>query len=263
MWELHDRFDAHITERTCRQLIESFVAHGQLVPVLGRSIAGTESGYDVELIYGARRLFVARHINVPIKVELRRMSNREGVIAMDIENRHRADISPYERGTSYLRWLRTAHFHSQDDIAKALRISASQVSRLLKLARLPTVIVDAFGDPFNICEGWGLALMDQIEDARKRQATLLEARLIAEQRPRPSAREVYARLLGASAPGRKVKTRLQDEVVKDESGTPLFRIRRHVDTVALLLPLASVSAKSLDEIRGVVSTILQDGGARG
>ncbi len=35
MWQLHDRIDAYINEETCRAEIESFLKHGQLVPVLG------------------------------------------------------------------------------------------------------------------------------------------------------------------------------------------------------------------------------------
>jgi ParB family transcriptional regulator, chromosome partitioning protein len=258
MWALHDRHDANITEKTCREMIESFLAHGQLMPVLGRQLTRRETEHDVELIYGARRLFVAQHINVPIKVELRALSDRDAAVAMDIENRQRADISPYERGMSYLRWLRAGHFQSQDDIARALRVSASQVSRLLKLARLPAVIVDAFGSPLHICEGWGLSLMELLDDAQKRQATLGEARLIAMRHPRPAAREVFARLLAASTPGRKAKSKARDEVVRDGTGGTLFRIRHQVDTVALLLPRTRVSADLLNKAREAVAAILED-----
>jgi hypothetical protein len=57
MWEFHDRLETHINERTCRAEIASFSKHGQIVAVLGRSLHGDKS-YDVELITGARRLFV-------------------------------------------------------------------------------------------------------------------------------------------------------------------------------------------------------------
>jgi ParB-like chromosome segregation protein Spo0J len=69
------------------------------VPALGRPLHG-DLEFDVEIIYGARRLFVARHLNMPLQVELREMSDREALVAMDIENRLRTDISPYERGTA-------------------------------------------------------------------------------------------------------------------------------------------------------------------
>src|SRR5262249_20674676 len=155
MWSLHDRCEEHVNEETCKAEIESFAKHGQLVPALGRVLHG-DPGHDIELIYGARRLFVARHLNVPLLVEMREISDRDALIAMDIENRQRTDISPYERAMSYARWLSTGHFGSQDDIARALRISSSQVSRLLRLAKLPSVILNAFTSPLEICEALGL-----------------------------------------------------------------------------------------------------------
>jgi ParB family transcriptional regulator, chromosome partitioning protein len=167
LWDLHDRIETHITEESCRAEIESISRHGQIVPALGRPLRGTPD-YDVELICGARRLFVARHIKRDLAVELREISDREALILMDTENRQRTDISPYERGMSYARWLRSGHFQSQDDVARALKISAAQVSRLLKVARLPAVVVDAFADPTEIHESWGLDLMAALEDPERR-----------------------------------------------------------------------------------------------
>lgn len=255
MWAHHDRIEAQISEETCRIEIESFSAHGQLVPVLGRTLRG-DPACDVELIYGARRLFVARHLNKPLLVQLRDLSDKDAIIAMDIENRHRSDISPYERGLSYARWLRTGHFPSQDDLARALKISSSQVSRLLKLSRLPSVVVNAFKNPAEICEGWGASLIEVLDDPNRRQATLNKARVIASSTPRPPARLVYQELLRATVQGRKVRPQARDIVVKDSSGMPLFRIRHRRDTIALLLPVGKVSAPCLEDIQLYVANCL-------
>ena len=59
MWALHDRLEDYVTAASCKAEIESFQKHGQLVPALGRALKGNPD-YDIELIYGARRLFVAR-----------------------------------------------------------------------------------------------------------------------------------------------------------------------------------------------------------
>jgi ParB family chromosome partitioning protein len=260
MWSLHDRFEAHISEESCRAEIDSFERHGQLVPALGRALPD-DPDYDVELIYGARRLFAARHINKPLLVEITEISDREAAIVMDIENRQRADISPYERGMSYLRMLRAGHFSSQDDIARALRISTSRVSRLVRLARLPSVIVDAFASPLDIFEGWGLELVDALEDPMRRQRMVMKARAIAASKPRPPAREVYRSLLASAAHGRKPKPRLQDEVVKDRNGTPLFRISQRTNAVALLLPVDRVTVQTMKRIRGAVLDILDHANA--
>jgi ParB family chromosome partitioning protein len=257
MWELHDRLEHDIDENSCRSEIESFRRHGQLVPVLGRPLQG-DPDFEVELIYGARRLFVSRHLNQPLRVEMRQVSNAEGIIAMDIENRHRRDISPYERGRSYLRWLRGGCFKSQDDIARALGVSASQVSRLLKLAQLPTVVIAAFRSPVDIYERWAFDLAAALEDPQRRAPTLARARAISALSSRPPGREIYRQLLAASLPGRKTRMRPHDDVIRCRDDRPLFRVRHHSNTVALMLPVERVSAQVLTLICAAVAGVLQE-----
>jgi hypothetical protein len=86
MWDLHDRLEAYISEASCRGEIASFSTHGQIVAVLARPLHG-DPDYDVELITGARRLFVARHLNQPLAVDMRALSDKDALIAMDTENR--------------------------------------------------------------------------------------------------------------------------------------------------------------------------------
>lgn len=255
MWDLHNRLDQHITEETCRAEIESFSRHGQMVAVLGRLARG-DNECEIELIFGARRLFVAQHLNVPLKVELREISDRDGIIAMDIENRQRVDISPYERGLSYARWLRAGYFESQDDLAKALHISPSQISRLLKLANLPSVIVNAFSSAQTIRECWGADLAVALEDSQRRRLTLERARALSAISPRPPAAYVYQQLTAAAVAGRKPKAKAHDEVVKDIHGRPLFRIRFQSKVIALLLPIDRMSTDMLNAVRTAVSDTL-------
>jgi hypothetical protein len=69
LWAFHDRLEEHVNAETCR-------------------------------------LFVARHLNAQLLVEMRPMSDLEAIVAIDIENRQRVDVSPYERGLSFAQWLR-------------------------------------------------------------------------------------------------------------------------------------------------------------
>lgn len=256
MWALHDRLEGQISEDTCKAEIESFMRHGQLVPVLGRPLHG-DPDHKYELIYGARRMFVARCLNKPLLIELRDMSDQEAIVAMDIENRHRLDISPYERGLSYARWLRGGFFGSQDAIARALVISSSQVCRLLKLAHLPSAIVAAFENPADICEGWGVELSNALNDPQQRHRILQRARVIAARTTRPNAREIYQELLCASAAKRRPKATHLDEVVKGKHGEPLFRIGFQTSSVVVKLPRDRVSTGTLAEIRDAISRALQ------
>jgi len=255
MWEMHDRITTHITESSCRAEIESVRKHGQRMPVLGRPLKD-DPHYKVELIYGARRLFVARHLNTPLLVELRQLSDVDAIVAMDIENRMRRDISPYERGLCYARWLREGYFKSQDDIARALHTSAPQVSRLLKLTRIPAVVVAAFQSPTDISESWGIEIAEGLDDPDRRSYIVRSARNIARQVPRPAAREVYRSLISASTERHRTKRSARDEVVTDASGKPLFRIRQQTNSIALLIRLSTLTSASLEDIRREVADIL-------
>jgi ParB family chromosome partitioning protein len=253
LWALHDRLEEHITEESCKAEIESFLQYGQLVPALGRRVR--DGNYDVELIYGARRLFAARHLNVPLLVEVRPVSDKEAVVAMDIENRQRKDISPYERGLNYVRWLRRGFFQSQEEIAHALKVSPSQVSRLMKIASLPSVIINAFSSPVEVCEGWGLDLAKALHDPVRRSVTIASARAIASLDSRPPAKEVYRKLMAASVRGRKAVRSRHDKVVKDKNGVALFRVRHQRNSIVIVLPVEKTGAKTLAAIERAVAEI--------
>jgi ParB family transcriptional regulator, chromosome partitioning protein len=257
IWAHHERLEDHLTEETCRAEIESYVRHGQLIPALGRPLKN-DPWHEVELIYGARRLFVARHLKRPLRVELRDMTDQEAVVAMEIENHHRQQASPYERGLCFSRWLQNKLFESQDDIARALNISKSQVSRYLRLTRLPSVVLSAFDSPTDIAESWGLDLINAWEDPQRQRNLARRARAIKVDPHRPSAREVYRYLMDNSVhPKRKASTTLCDEVVRGLDGDPLFRIRHQHRSIAVLLPNERVSKKSLQEIRTFLAGLLQ------
>lgn len=256
MWALQERLDDYVTEESCKAEIESFALHGQLIPALGRRVHG-EPEYDFELIYGARRLFVARHLNQPLAIRLRDISDRDALIAMDIENRHRVDISPYERALSYARWLRAGHFQSQDEIARAIQVSASQVSRLLKLARLPSVIVAAFARPLDILEGWGLDLANAWEDPQRRKALAARARQVAALNPRPPARDIYEGLISTIGLPRRARSLRHDEVILSARGKPLFRVRRQHKSISLSFPVEKLSVRALEKIKSSVTEILE------
>lgn len=259
MWELHDRLEDNITAESCRAEIQSFEKHGQIVPALGRRLYGTPD-HDVELIYGARRLFVARQLAKPLAIELRQMTDQEAIIAMDVENRLRADISPYERGLSYRKWLDEGYFASQEDISRRLKISPSQVSRLLRVSSLPHLVVEAFGKPALIRETWGVKLATILDDSEKLKSVLHRARALSSISPRPSAREVYRELMAAGAPKTPTSPPLTDDVIADGTGATLFRIRQRPNTISVILPLERMSGHTLDVVQTAVSEVLQSDG---
>lgn len=256
MWAEHERLEEYITEQSCKAEIASFKARGQRIAVLGRSVKG-DASVDIELIYGARRLFVARHLNMPLKVELCELSDQEAAVALDVENRQRQDVSPYERGLCYASWLRAKYFTSQEEIAKALRVSPSQISRMLKIARLPTVIVGAFENPLEIRESWGLELARLWQDARRQRPLAAAARAVAQQRPRPAGEQVYELLMLSTQREVRRRAEAHDRVITDALGQPLFRIRFYRKNVAFVLNAQRLGKDSLTHVTSVLSETLQ------
>lgn len=257
MWELHDRLEQHVNEKSCISEIDSFHRCGQIVPVLGRALKGDEN-YDVELIYGARRLFVARYLNKPLLVELRHLTDKEAFLAMDIENRQRSDLSPYERGLSYLTCLRSNLYVSQEQLAHVLDVSPSQISRLIKLAMLPSVVIAAFETPLDICETWAPLLESAFHNPLSRKRVCARARAIAAMPKRPTPRAILQQLISAGEPGKKVTGNNRDVVVNSRNGKPLFRVRRLVNTIAVVIPLERLSAGRLAQVKSAVSRVLDE-----
>jgi ParB family transcriptional regulator, chromosome partitioning protein len=259
MWRGHERLEECINAESCKDEIESFLRHGQRAPVLGRRLSD-DATHDFELVYGARRLFVARHLNVALSVEVRELTDHGAVIALDIENRQRKELSPYERGRAYRMWIQNGIVASQDDLAQTLNISASQVSRLIKLAELPCELVSAFPSPVDICEAWGRVLMDLWSDPTTRPALRAAAQAIVNEKQSRPPVAVFKRLIAAAGEVHRASLvkvgDARDEVIKDDSGRPLFRVRQHRADTALLLPTSAMSSRVLAEIKREVAGIL-------
>ena len=257
VWENHARMEEYVTEESCKEEIQSMQTGGQLVAAIGRRVQG-DPMHEVEVVCGARRLFAARHLNAQLVMEIRRLSDREAAILLDIENRQRRDLSAYERGRSFSRWISTGCFESQEDIADALKISRSQVSRLVNVSKLPSVVVEAFGNPADICEAWGIQLHAACKDENQRPQIMARARSLLSHSERPPAHAIFSRLMvGANATHQRLQHR--HEVVIGHSGRPLFKIKHHQQAVALLIDRQTMSISTLAKIKAAVSQILQNG----
>jgi hypothetical protein len=148
-------------------------------------------------------------------------------------------------------------FSSQEELARKLKNSASSVSRLLKVASLPTVVVNAFGDATAIRESWGVSLADAIGEPDRRRRIIGRARALASSDRLPPE-EVYRELLKAAAPGRKSRSSARHEVVSDPSGRPLFRLKFQRRSVAFVLDVERASPRVLDRLRHDFQRVLQD-----
>jgi ParB/RepB/Spo0J family partition protein len=252
---MHDRLGEHVDIKSCAALIESIRKHGQKQPALGRaSVARNDCEY--ELIYGARRLFAAQHLGIDLLVDLREFDDRAALIEMDIENRVREDISPYERGRSYRRWLASGFFRNQAELAKALAVSEAQVSRLLRYAELPAAVIDAFDSPSDIREEWAVTLAKLCTEPKSRGLVLSRARTWSASTRTASPQVVFDMLVGGRGPQSPPECRSRDDVVKDAAGRTLYRIGFRAKSVHFILPRQSVTPATLQQINDQIKPIL-------
>ncbi|WP_275129251.1 ParB/RepB/Spo0J family partition protein [Steroidobacter cummioxidans] len=259
MWRMHDRNGEEVTIESCSSLIESIKRHGQKHPVLGRRVQGRD-GYEIELVYGARRLFVAQQLGRDLLIELTELDDRAALIAMDIENRVREDISPYERGRSYKRWLTAGYFKSQVEIAKELRISEAQVSRLLSYAELPAVVVSAFASPKDIREEWAVTLARRCREPECRDRMLPRARNLAKKRTqRASAQSIFDELVHVDADTKPIAARARHEVIRGADGKPLFRIAFRARDVHVIIGRNRVVPEVCETLVREIRAVLENG----
>lgn len=255
MWALHVRAEDSINAASCASLIGSIGRHGQRHPVLARPRHSSE-GTEYELIYGARRLFTAQQLGIDLLVDVRDIDDRAALIEMDIENRPREDISPYERGVNYSRWLRAGYFKNQMELAKELGISEARVSRLLKYSQLPAVVVAVFDSVRDIREEWAVRLANKCRDPKLRTDIMRRARERAASPRKSSPQCIFDALLrGAAEKG--IKDPSRDEVIKGSNGKSLFRIAVHAKTLHVVLPRAEVSPAILEDITRAVAAAME------
>ena len=253
---MHDRASELLTADVCRDVIRSFKDHGQKLPALGRRVRNVP-GIDVELIYGARRLYAAQHLNVQLAVEIVEVDDNEAIKRMYIENAHRSDLSPYERGMAFKRWLREGCFVSQNDLAERVGVSIATVSRLLSFSLLPVAVIEAFQDPRHIREEWAIQLARNCKDAHTRSQVAGIARRIAaaQSEHKQSASSVFRQLMRAGNGERKKLT--HDQVVHAQpGGDVLMRVRETDHNVMFIIPAQMMTKANMAAVIQYMRTLL-------
>ncbi len=259
IWEHNGRLEEYLTDESCGNEILSIQAHGQMIPVIARSVKG-DSTHEFEIICGARRMYAASRLGIDLNIDVRDLTDREAIVLMDVENRQRKDWSAYERGRSFSRWLVSGQFASQQDLAESLRISTSQVSRLLKVGKLPTVVIEAFAEPADICEIWGLALHALCENPRDRPKVVARARALRLRARTMEPREIYDQLRLVNKVT-AIRKRHREEIVLGATGKALFRIKHLPTKVNVLIAKQFVSTLCMFRIKEALSSILHEAGS--
>lgn len=188
MWARHNRAYELLSEENCRDLIDSIRAQGQQeFPAIVRRLPAGQ-GAEYEVICGARRHFAIswlRANNYPqfrYLIEVRDLTDEEAFRLADIENRDRADLSDYERARDYLSALDLYYGGKQKSMAARLEVSEAWLSRYLYLARLPSIIVEAWPQITEIKELHARSVRPLLNDAEDK--VLAEAKAVAAEQDR-------------------------------------------------------------------------------
>jgi ParB/RepB/Spo0J family partition protein len=256
LWQFHQRSGEELSEGSCKELIASIQRHGQRQPALGRR-PDRETGIGIELIDGGRRLFAADRLGIKLLVDVRSLDDRAAIIEMELENRLRTDITPYERGMSYRHWLSAGVFASQTELAREIGVSEAQVSKLLRYAELPAAVVGAFDSVRSIREDWAVALAKVCGDPHRRPALVRRARSFARS-GQPLAPEMVFRRLVSDDSLRGCGTQEKgDEVVRSASGRPIYRIAVRASTIHFILPRTALSEDLLGQLKCQLTSLLE------
>jgi len=209
----------------------------------------------VEVICGERRLFVARHLKIPLLVELRELTDRQAAVIVAAENSLRKSPSPYETGLWLAKLLQLHVYGSHDEMARELGIAPNRIARLLKFAELPAPILSAFSSPHDINESWAAELYQAWKDEPRRPITE-RASMLEKQLPRPPAIAVYEALMAPRGSLVRRRPGKHQELKRSTEGS-LLRLERRRDEVLLSIPGALVDSSAEATFAQAVAAILR------
>lgn len=146
---LHYRSASTLEGRGLEALVRDIRVKGQVVPALGYWLVPPEDAIKIELVYGARRREAALRLGVPLKVAVlpKKPSRLETMRWMHAENSARQDYQPLEEARELAAILASGEFASASDMATALGLEPSRVSRVLTLLTLPQEVLALYREP--------------------------------------------------------------------------------------------------------------------
>jgi ParB family chromosome partitioning protein len=206
-----DERSLNVKDEAFRELKTDLDENGQEFPIKVRSVEG-DAQHDYEVIAGHRRLRAALELDrersggftVLAILDAHAGELKNLALKMYRENKIRADLSPYEYGRTFRKWLDAGIFKTQAEVAAAAKLSQPTVSFYLGVAELPKDVHAAFGDPRLISMRW---MQELARHLKANEAELVaRARELARLSPRPDAEKVFAALTAAGEPTERKRT---------------------------------------------------------
>lgn len=236
VWSGNARSYAHLSEESCRELIDAIIAEGgQKVPAVVRRIQG-DSTYEFEVVAGTRRHWAISWLRANSYPEMQfvaqvvDLDDEAAFRLADIENRARKDVSDLERARNYATALKTHYGNRASRMAERLRVSKGWLSKMLKVASIPDAVVAAFSSPADLQLKPSYALAQLMDDKAAAGAIVRTATTISKEQSGRRAKglscipanEVLKRLLAAPSGDGGEKTLYS---TKSTLGRPMLTIQ--------------------------------------
>jgi len=174
-----------------RELVEAIRVRGQDSPILVRPHPDKEGLYQIA--FGHRRAKAARLLGRPVRAVVRKLSDRDHVIAQGQENSARADLSFIERAT-FAGELESRGF-DRETIMAALSADKTTVSKMLSVVnRVPKAVMAGIGPALSVGRDRWHELSTRFDEARSEDRAL---EFLARERIRARAPEERFDLLSS------------------------------------------------------------------
>jgi ParB family chromosome partitioning protein len=227
---------------------EILQAGGNIQPIKVRPLPGSVERY--EIIFGYRRHRACLDLGLPVLALVEQISDKELFKEMDRENRERLDLSPWEQGRMYRQSLNEGLFASLGELSKEIGIDKGNLSKALRLADLPDVVVKAFPSPLDLQFRWAKLLNDALQVAPD-QVLARAQKIINDKMIKRSAKEVLDILLG-----------IRDKDVLEHSveiaGKSVAQIRLEGDRVSVIFSKGVVREEKITQLHSLLKDFLHD-----
>ena len=221
VWTGNARSYQHLSKESCAELIDSIIAEGgQKVPAVVRRVEG-DPHHDFEVIAGTRRhwsiswLRANSYPEMQFVAQVVALDDEAAFRLADLENRARKDVSDLERARNYAQALQDHYGNHMTRMAERLKLSKGWLSKMLKVASISDIVLEAFASPADVQLKPAYPLAQAMEDPVAAPAIMREARKIAREQDERrikgqnaiASAEVIARLLAIKTqPNQTTKT---------------------------------------------------------
>lgn len=220
VWTGNARHYGHLTEENCRELIDSIIAEGgQKVPAVVRRVEN-DRDHEFEVIAGTRRHWSISWLrrnsypDMQFVAQVALLDDEAAFRLADLENRARKDVSDLERARNYAAALRQHYGNHMSRMAERLKVSKGWLSKMLKVAALPDVVISAFASPSDIQLKPAYGLAQSLDDKAKAAAVAAAAKQIAKQQA--ERRSSGDSLISASEVLQRLHLAMQDKAAAKE-----------------------------------------------